>query len=513
MRVKNSIKNIYYSVLIQISMALLGFISRKVFINNLNIEYLGINGLLTNILSMLSLVEGGIGTSIVYNMYKPLAEDDKPAIIGLVQLYKKLYMIVAIIVFTISLCIYPFLGKIMKDSENVSYITIIYFIFVGKNIVTYLNAHKWSLINADQKGYILNKYNLRFNIGTYIIKILILQFTKNYILYIIIEFVISLIQTMWNGSIVNKQYPYIKKPKKYGVDKKIKNNLVTNVKAIMLHNIGSYIVNGTDNILISSLINVKSVGLYSNYTMVMNQLSAIVSQVLGGIGASVGNLIATEDSNKRYTIFKVTHFINFWIYSFSVIFLYNLLEPFIDWWLGKGLLLDKMTLIVILLNYYLMGLRNTVLTFKSKAGIFDEDKYFPLIESIINLIGSLILVKYFGLAGIFLGTTISTLAIPMWTQPKLVFNKIFNLSLSEYYKKYSLYAVTTIGIGFITTLSCNIVQVNNLFLSLIIKGIICVIIPNCLYLILFFKSEEMKYLFTIIKPMINKIKNKIPISA
>ena len=281
----------------------------------------------------------------------------------------------------------------------------------------------------------------------------------------------------------------------------------------MLHNIGSYIVNGTDNILISSLINVKSVGLYSNYTMVMNQLSAIVSQVLGGIGASVGNLIATEDSNKRYTIFKVTHFINFWIYSFSVIFLYNLLEPFIDWWLGKGLLLDKMTLIVILLNYYLMGLRNTVLTFKSKAGIFDEDKYFPLIESIINLIGSLILVKYFGLAGIFLGTTISTLAIPMWTQPKLVFNKIFNLSLSEYYKKYSLYAVTTIGIGFITTLSCNIVQVNNLFLSLIIKGIICVIIPNCLYLILFFKSEEMKYLFTIIKPMINKIKNKIPISA
>ena len=119
------------------------------------------------------------------------------------------------------------------------------------------------------------------------------------------------------------------------------------------------------NNLISSLINVKSVGLYSNYTMVMNQLSAIVSQVLGGIGASVGNLIATEDSNKRYTIFKVTHFINFWIYSFSVIFLYNLLEPFIDWWLGKGLLLDKMTLIVILLNYYLIGLRNTVLRFKS----------------------------------------------------------------------------------------------------------------------------------------------------
>lgn len=512
MRIKNSIKNIYYSLLIQVCMTLLGFISRRVFINNLDIEYLGVNGLLTNILSMLSLVEGGIGASIVYNMYKPLAEDDKPAIIALVQLYKKLYMVVAAVVFAISLLIYPFLGKIMKDSNNVAYITIIYFIFVGKNIVTYLNAHKWSLINADQKGYVLNKYNLRFNIATYIIKILVLQFTKNYVLYIIIEFIISLIQTMWNGSIVNKQYPYIKTDKKYTVEKAVKTNLVTNVKAIMLHNIGGYIVTGTDNILISALVNVKSVGLYSNYTMVMSQLASILTQVIGGIGASVGNLIATEDSDKSYSIFKVTHFINFWIFSFAVIFLYNILEPFIDWWLGKGLLLDKMTFIVILLNYYLMGLRNTVLTFKSKAGIFDEDKYFPLIEAVINLGASLILVKYFGLAGIFLGTTVSTLAIPMWTQPKLVFNKIFNLSLREYYKKYALYAIVTIIVGVVTTGACSLVYLNNLFLSLIIKGIICAIVPNCIYLIIFSKSDEMKYLYSVAKPMINKIKNRIAIN-
>ena len=513
MRIKNSIKNIYYSLLIQVCMTLLGFISRRVFINNLDIEYLGVNGLLTNILSMLSLVEGGIGASIVYNMYKPLAEDDKPAIIALVQLYKKLYMVVAAVVFVISLLIYPFLGKIMKDSNNVSYITVIYFIFVGNNIVTYLNAHKWSLINADQKGYVLNKYNLRFNIATYVIKILVLQFTKNYVLYIIIEFIISLIQTMWNGSIVNKQYPYIKIDKKYTVEKKVKTNLVTNVKAIMLHNIGGYIVTGTDNILISALVNVKSVGLYSNYTMVMSQLASILTQVLGGIGASVGNLIATEDSDKSYSIFKVTHFINFWIFSFAVIFLYNILEPFIDWWLGKGLLLDNMTFIVVLLNYYLMGLRNTILTFKNKAGIFDEDKYFPLIEAVINLGASLILVKYFGLAGIFLGTTVSTLAVPMWIQPKLVFNKIFNLSLREYYKKYLEYFLLTIIIGFTTTVLCNLVKVNNLFLSLIIKGIICAIVPNCIYLILFSKSDEMKYLYTVAKPIINKIKNRIAINV
>ena len=172
-----------------------------------------------------------------------------------------------------------------------------------------------------------------------------------------------------------------------------------------------------------------------------------------------------------------------------------------------------MTFIVVLLNYYLMGLRNTILTFKNKAGIFDEDKYFPLIEAVINLGASLILVKYFGLAGIFLGTTVSTLAVPMWIQPKLVFNKIFNLSLREYYKKYLEYFLLTIIIGFTTTVLCNLVKVNNLFLSLIIKGIICAIVPNCIYLILFSKSDEMKYLYTVAKPIINKIKNRIAINV
>ena len=169
--------------------------------------------------------------------------------------------------------------------------------------------------------------------------------------------------------------------------------------------------------------------------------------------------------------------------------------------------------IFVLVHYYLRGLFNTIVTFKSKAGIFDEDKYFPLIEAVINLGASLILVKYFGLAGIFLGTTVSTLAIPMWTQPKLVFNKIFNLSLREYYKKYALYAIVTIIVGVVTTGACSLVYLNNLFLSLIIKGIICVVIPNCAYLVMFNRTEEMRYLYSIAKPIINKIKCKVLINA
>ena len=508
MRTKNSIKNIYISILTQVIITLLGFISRKVFIDSLGTEYLGVNGLLTNVLSMLSLVEGGIGTSIVYNLYKPLAEDDKPRIIALVQLYKKLYGVLAIVIFVLSLTLYPFLGVLMKDGSAITSINIIYFIFVGKNIISYLNAHKWSLINADQKGYVLAKYNLIFNIMTTISKIIVLVITKNYIAFLLIEAGIFIVQNLWNGKVVNERYPYIKTKDKYNVENNVKDNLITNVKALFLHNIGSYCVFGTDNILISAFISIKSVGLYSNYTMIIGQLSSLLSPILGGIGASVGNLLATESKEKSYEIFNVTYFINFWIYSVCTIFLYNLLEPFIDWWLGKELLLDRLTFIVILINFYISGMRSSITTFKSKAGIFSEDKYVPLIEAIINLGSSIILVKYFGLAGIFMGTTISTIALPLWIQAKLVYNNVFEKSVNKYFKKYVLYIMLTIIAVVITTFLCNMILVAG-FIGLVLKGVICVIIPNAIYISVFYKTNEFKYILNILNGIVMRKRSTV----
>lgn len=512
MRVENSIKNISISIITQIVIILLGFISRKVFLDNLGTEYLGINGLLTNILSMLSLVEGGIGLSIVYNLYKPLADNDIPKITALVQLYKKLYGILAIVIFILSTIMYMFLGTFIKGGTTVPFVGVVYFIFVTKNIISYLNAHKWSLINADQKGYVIAKYNLIFNIVTTVAKIIVLKLTRNYILYLFIELVIFLIQNIYNGKVVNDRYPYIKTKEKYSVDRGTKENLITNVKAIFLHNIGTYCVFGTDNLLISSFIGLKTVGIYSNYTMITTQLASLLTPILNGIGASVGNLIATESKEKNYEIFKVTYLINFWIYSFSVIFLYNLLEPFITWWLGEGLLLNKLAFIFILINFYLTGLRGSINTFKTRAGIFVNDKYAPLIESVTNLGASIILVKYFGLAGIFIGTTISTISIPIWLQSKLVYNKVFEKSVVEYFKKYIIYVLITLITGFVTTFMCNTFVIAGGFIGLVIKGIVCVFTVNIFYLLLFYKTEEFKYIWGIVKPMLIKLRRKIALN-
>lgn len=510
MRTNHSIKNISIGVLSQVVIVIMGFISRKVFIDSLGADYLGINGLLTNVLSMLVLVEGGIAISIVYNLYKPLAENNKAQVISLIQLYKKAYGILAIITLLISVGLYPLLVSLMKDGgDSIPYLVIIYSLFVAKNVISYLNAHKWSLINADQKGYVLEKWNLIFRVSTILARIFILILTKDYILYLAVELMIYAIQNIMNGKIVNKRYSYIKTKEKYPLDKNTKDNIVKNVKAMFLSNIGSYIVFSTDNILISSFVGVVAVGLYSNYTMIVQQLSALVKPVLSGIGASVGNLIATEKSDKNFAIFKISYLVNFWIFSLCVIFLFNLLQPFISWWLGEKFLLSHLTFVLILINFYLTGMSSSIITFKNKSGLFSQDKYAALIQGGINLIASIILVKSLGLAGIFLGTTISTIATVFWTQPIIVYKNVFKKSFLSYYTKYGYYVFLTVTAGYVTTNVCNVFANGVTFLSLVERGLICLVIPNIIYILIFYKTQEFTYLKNVAGGVLSGLKVKL----
>jgi hypothetical protein len=219
MRINNSLKNIAINSFCLLIITLLGFVSRKVFLDKLGVEYLGINGLLFNILSMLALVESGIGTSIIYHLYKPLAENDKPKIIALVQLFKKAYTVLAVIILILSIAIYPLVVKVIHQGGGaIPYIAIVYFIFVAKNMITYLNAHKVSLINADQKEYVLARINFVFQIVSTAAKIAILIYTQNYVLYLLIDIAIFGIQSLLNGNVVKRRYSYIRTKEKHSID-------------------------------------------------------------------------------------------------------------------------------------------------------------------------------------------------------------------------------------------------------------------------------------------------------
>lgn len=511
MRTKYAIKNISISIISQIIILLLGFASRKVFIDNLGVEYLGVNGLLTNIISMMVLIESGIGVSIVYNLYKPLAENNYGKITALVQTYKKAYRVLALILTIVSVVSFPLLKYLMKTEQIIPGMKIVYGIFVSKNVISYLNAYKWALINADQKGYVLAKNNLLFQVITTVSKIIILVSMKNYILFLAIELIVFIIQTMVNTYCVRKRYPYIYNKDINQLDPDTKRNINQNVKAMFFHNIGGYLVYSTDNLLISSFISVAMVGIYSNYTMVISQLSALLSPIVSGIGNGVGNLIATEEKKKIYDIFKVSFLVSFWVYSFSVIFLFNLLEPFINWWIGEGFLLGKWVFLNVLLNFYINGMRSTIGTFKSKAGLFMQDRYMPMIEGIINLVVSLILIKYMGLIGVFLGTTISSLAIPVWNQPRIVYKELFKKPLKKFFIRYIYYLLVMLVTGGITSLVCSYFIQGYSFTSLVIRGLICVTVTNTLYIIIFYKTDEFQYLWSSFKSQIQLLQNHLRI--
>ncbi len=505
MRIEHSIKNISMSIVSQVVIILLGFLSRKIFLDSLGSEYLGINGLLSNIISAMVLIEGGIGISIVYNLYKPLADDDRKQIIALVQLYKKAYRLLALVLLIISFVMYPYIYRLIGTNIKSTEIFIVYSLFVSKSIISYIYSYRWALINADQRGYVLAKNNLLFQVISMIGKIVILLLTSNYILYLIIEFILFFIQNFTNARIVNRRYPYINTTEKYNLNNEVKNDIKNKVKAMFIQNIGNYAIFSTDNILISAFINVGSVGLYSNYTMIMGQVSSLFGSVIGGIGNSVGNLIATEGKDKTLNIFNICYFVSFWIYSLSAIILYNLVEPFISWWLGSKYLLGEFTFIVLIMNYYIDGMKNPIVTFKIKSGIFTEDKYASVIEGVINLIFSMIFIKYFGLAGVFLGTTISYLFLSFWNHPRLVYKKVFNKCPSEYFVKYIKFLLIAIITGYMTTIVCSALISGYTFISLILRGIICLVVINTIYILVFYNTNEFKFLLNVVKSIISRV--------
>lgn len=508
MRITNSLKNIVISILSQIILIILSFFSRKIFIDSLGTEYLGINGVLTNVISAMVLIESGIAISIVYNLYKPLAEGNTEKIIALVQLYKKAYLVLTGILFLLSLALMPFLQIIMNTESPIEGLNFIYMIFVFQCMLGYLNGHKWALVNADQKGYILTLWNTIIQIIIIFFKIVVLYTTSNYICYLVVELLVTFVGIVIKTKIVHKRYPYIKTKVKYIIDDNTKRNIVMNVKAMFFHNIGGYLVNSTDNILMSIFVSVQAVGLYSNYSMIIVQLVAFVSSFTNGINGSVGNLIATEGKNKIYNVFLITFLITFWVNAFVVIFLYNLLEPFINWWLGEGLLLDKAVFVVILINVYLTNVKNLVYSFKTKAGLFVQDKYSSVLEGGINLVVSIVLINKFGLIGVFLGTTISTLAIPFWNQARIIYKYAFEKNVWEYYIKFVAFTCIGLGVGVITTKINHILVTGTSFLSLVISGIICVLVINGLFLMLFYNTKEFRYIKSALVIQLSKFLKK-----
>lgn len=502
MRTQNAIKNLLTVWMGQIIIVLCNFVSRGVFVRLLPIDYLGINGLFNNILTLLSFADLGFGLSLAYYLYEPLANQNKGEIRQIVRYYKKIYHAIGYIVFIIGFLLLPFLEYIISEC-SIPNIYIIYCMYVINASISYFNTHKTTLLSADQKSYIIAMYSNVIKVIKTIVSIILLVMTKDYILYYSVQIVATILSNYLIAKYVDKHYPYINDQEGRRNGNYIKKKMNNNMFAMMLHKFSSVVVNGTDNILVSMFVSVASVGLYSNYSMIINNISNVLSQFFWSMASGIGNFAASESYKKKTQLFYTLLFLEFWLYGFCSICLFVLLSSFIKIWLGAEFILGQDIVFVLVLNFYLQGMRKIVLAFRDAEGLFRQDSYKAVLEAIINLVVSLYLVQRMGLVGTFIGTVISTVMTCVWLEPLVLFRNGLQGGLKRYYLRYLRYFVEVFCGGIVTYLICNIFE-ESLF-SFVLKMMICSVVPNILFFILHFRDFEFKQL---VEKIINVIKRK-----
>ncbi|MBQ1948328.1 MAG: hypothetical protein II359_06925 [Clostridia bacterium] len=517
-RTYNAIRNTLFGLGGQAFAAVLGILCRTIFVRLLDENYLGINGLFANILSVLSLMELGIAPAMVYSMYKPLAEENYEKLSSLLRLYRKAYLIIALAIGLVGMGLVPFLSFFMKEVPagiSIEYIRIVFLFVLASTVISYFYAYKGSVLIADQKNFI----NVVYKNGMEFVKyggqvaVLAVCWWQNihagtaFLLYLSVQILTNFITNFLIARRVDRMYPFLKNKGALPLLKEEKQELVKNVGGLFCHKIGGVVLNGTDNMIISVFIGVGVVGLYNNYLMLINLIKMALEQVINSITASIGNLFATEDQNHTYRVFKTTMFLNYLAYGFSFICFWNLLSPFVAWWLGDKWLIGNATLLVVLLHFLFNGLQQAVVAFSNASGIFWATRYKPFLECIVNLGVSIWLAKEIGLPGVFIGTVASFFS-SFWIGAYVLYKKAFSLSVMRYFLRFGLYTGMSVAVAFGLQFVCNLIFTEAMLWQIVLRFAVCAIGSVCLVLP-FVKTEEFSYIKKLLSSMLGKIKGKV----
>lgn len=495
MRLERSLKNSTAVLAGQLLSMGLGFVTRTVFMYTLAQDYLGINGLFTSFLSLLSLSELGFGTAITFTLYKPLAQKNQREISALMNLYAKAYQIIGTFIFCLGLLCYPFLSFFIKDLPHLTGIFQIYLLFLTNTALSYFFSYKRSLITADQQDWINTLNQSAFLILQNILQMLFLVLTKKYIPYLCVQIACTLLSNLFISRKTSKLYPFLRAYRRERVSSDVLRLIRKNVSATLMHQIGSVVVTSTDNMMIAWIDN-KLLAIYSNYTLITQTLSTILRQIFTAVTASLGNLVATESLEHQAAMYYRILFVNFWLYGFFSVSQAVLLEPFITAWAPDNYLLSRTTTILVVVNFYLMGMRQTNFMYINTSGLFWPLRYKSLLEAAINFFVSMyfMLARDMGINGVLLGTVVSTVSTNLWWEPYVIVKKRLGQSLIRYFLQYCIYMVIALAAYFCSSRLCAFVPGSG-WLSFIGKGFLCTFSVNVVFAAALWRTDGAQYLF------------------
>ena len=504
-RKKNATRNIIFGTCLKLYQIVVPFLMRTIMIYFMGVQYLGLNSLFTSVLQVLNLAELGVGSAMVYSMYKPVAEHDNNTICALMGLYRKYYRIIGMVVLAAGCVIIPFVPHLIKSDvpEGIN-IYVLYVMNLLATVFTYwLYAYKNSILQAYQRNDIVSKVTIITDTIKYILQIFTIVFLKNYYMYVLVLILLQIASNIITAAVVTRMYPEYRC--KGSLPKEEVAQINSRIRDLFTSKIGAVIVNSADTVVISAFLGLTVLAIYQNYFFIISSVIAFIAVVFNSCTAGIGNSIIVETKEKNYNDFKKFTFLIAWIAGFCTVCIVCLMQPFMNIWMNgnEKLMLGMSEVVCFCIYFFVYEIQQLLLTYKDAAGMWHEDKYRPLVTALTNLALNIIMVQFFGWYGVLLSTVISIIFIGMpWLFYNL-FTVLFKRNAAKYVIRVVYYTVITIVISIITYSVCSLVPFTGIA-ELIVKLIICIIVPNLLFFATLFKFEEFGQVKALVKGILKR---------
>ncbi len=492
-RTSNSLRNVGSTVGGQMLNSILRFACRTVFLHTLGQEFLGISSLYSNVISLLNISELGLSTAITFSLYKPLADNDRQAIRAIMGFFRTAYRIIALVILGAGLMLMPALPYLMTGVTDKVNIYHFYLLYLTETVVSYLFfSYKSVLLIASQKKYIVDLVMYGCQTVVNLLQMAVLIFWKSFLLYMVLLIVNHVVFNIITACLVDYRYPWLrgKAPK---LPKEEKKAIFTRIYATGLNKISVAVGTSTDNLVISSFVSVVAVGLYSNYAMVVQVFQKLLSGVFQAVGSSLGNLYATESRQRSAYMFRCLNLLNNYLITLCSVCFLVMFQPFVQLWAGEDYLLSYGVVISIVLNFATNYLQNVVQIYREACGTFTRGKYRPIFTALLNLIISVVLVRWFGIGGVLWGSIISRMITAWWFDAWLLHRAAFGISPWGYYGQCGI----TLGLcaactAFMHLIFCKISHPS--WGMLILMGLISAGTVTAVYLLIYGTTPEFAYL-------------------
>lgn len=493
-RTQKSARNMAVGLVSQVFTLLLSFVTRTFFIKLLTAEYLGINGLFSNVLTVLSFAELGIGSAMTYAMYKPVKENDHKLINQLMLFYKKAYTAIAITVGIIGLILSFFLGYIVAEPPKIpESLQVIFWLYIINNMASYLLTYKKSILIAYQEDYIISGVQQITSVVQQLLQIILLWLTRQYLIYLLIQISCTIANNVAISIIVRKRYPWLSEKDQDELPPEVSQEIHKNIKALSVSKIAGVISNGSDNIIISKFVGLSAVGLASNYTMIINALNGILWNGLSSLTSSFGNFNVDSTIGQRRKLFNELFLCSYWLYGFMTIGIITLANSFVQLWVGSNYLVPQGVVLALVLITYISGVNFPVYTYQSTLGMFDKMKIPYVLFAVFNILLSILLGKNWGLFGVYIATSITRLCTSEVSSGYYVYRYGLKLSPLKYLKKYVIYFLILILNILVTNYAVSLVQIAGI-IGFSIKVVTCTVVCNAIYFVCFFRTTEFRNL-------------------